>query len=104
MKLWEKFLVFRRDGSVPEWPYLVLGGRDPEAIEAVRDLAEYAADHGRDPDYVSSLRELANRMDAYMVEYGEGDPDAAPHRTDDPWILQTWESRRGPHTGTVPQS
>lgn len=40
MKIFNKFLVVRRDGTVPDWPYLVLGARDPAAPAALRTLAE----------------------------------------------------------------
>ena len=32
MKLFNKFLVQRRDGSVPEWPWLVMGAADPAVL------------------------------------------------------------------------
>jgi hypothetical protein len=42
MKIWAKtdefhegkFLVVRRDGSVPHWPHFVLGARDPVAASS----------------------------------------------------------------------
>ena len=81
-----KFLVTRRDGTVPEWPYFVLGARDPAAPAALSAYADEAEALGMDPDYVSDLRDLADDFDAYRAEHGEGDPDAAPHRIDDPDI------------------
>lgn len=84
MKLFNKFLVVRRDGTVPEWPYLVLGGRDPAAPAAIRALADESDRLGMDPEYVEDLRGLANDFDRYRSEHGDGDPDAPPHRTDDP--------------------
>lgn len=97
--IWQKFLVFRRDGSVPEWPYLVLGGRDPDVSETVRFLSYIAGLRGRDPVYVDGLRELADRMDLYRAEHGDGDPDAPAHREDDLGLLEMWESRRSPDSG-----
>lgn len=100
--IWNKFLVFRRDGSVPEWPYLVLGARDPAAIIAVAALASASETAGMDPEYVAGLRDLARRMNAYRAVHGHSDPDAPAHRPDDPEILDLWESRRGQFSGTVP--
>ena len=31
-----KYLVVRRDGTVPRWPWFVLGGRDQAARDAMR--------------------------------------------------------------------
>lgn len=87
MKLWNKFLVTRRDGTVPDWPYLVLGGRDPAAPTAIRALADESQRLGMDPEYCDDLRGLANDMDEYRAEHGEGDPDAPPHREDDPEVI-----------------
>jgi hypothetical protein len=104
-KIWEKFLVFRRDGSVPEWPYIVMGGRDPFTPYAVRAYARAAAngtpDNHADPEYVKSLYALADLMDAYRTEHGEGDPAAPKHRHDDVDLIQHWEQMRSDDSGTV---
>ena len=68
MKIWAKttefsegkFLVVRRDGSIPHWPHFVLGARDPGTPIALRAYADDAATRGLDPEYVASIRELAN--------------------------------------------
>lgn len=31
----KKFLVLRRDGTIPDWPWFVLGGEDPMAPGAL---------------------------------------------------------------------
>lgn len=87
MKLWNKFLVVRRDGTVPEWPYLVLGARDPAAPAALRAYADAAEGLGMDPEYISDIRGQANDWERYRAEYGEGDPDAPPHRPDNPEVV-----------------
>ena len=55
MKIWDKteefkegkFLVVRRDGSVPHWPHFVLGARDPGAPTALRAYRAFLrAPHG----------------------------------------------------------
>lgn len=82
-----KFLVVRRDGSVPAWPHFVLGARDPAVPATMRAYADEAARLGYDPEYVQSVRELADDFEAYRAAEGEGDADAAPHRVDDPEVL-----------------
>ena len=79
-----KYLVLRRDGTVPQWPFFVLGARDPAAPAA---LMAYAAECERlnmDPQYVADVRELAADFQEFYGFHGAGDPDAPRHRTDDP--------------------
>ena len=90
-----KFLVVRRDGSVPAWPHFVLGARDPVTPVALRAYADEAARIGYDPEYVASLRELAADFDAYRLAEGPGDADAAPHRSDDPNVLRVMRGEDG---------
>lgn len=97
MKLWNKFLVVRRDGTVPEWPWLVIGARDEAAPAALRAYAVEARALGMDGEYADSIEELADTFDAYRHAHGLGDPDAPPHRNDDPSVI----ARFGPG-GTVP--
>lgn len=37
-----KYLIKRRDGTVPEWPSLVLGAKDPAAPAAINAYADAA--------------------------------------------------------------
>jgi hypothetical protein len=100
MKVWSKgvnegkFLVVRRDGTVPAWPWFVLGARDPAAPAALRAYADeadrltktgLAASLG--PEYTASVRELAADFEGHRIAYGTGDPAAGPHRTDDPTVI-----------------
>ncbi len=95
MKIWAKtkqfsegkFLVVRRDGTVPLWPHFVLGARDPAAPAALRAYANAADVLGLDSEYISSILELANDFDNYRLNEGTGDADAAPHRKDDPRVI-----------------
>lgn len=95
MKIWEKtkeffegkFLVVRRDGSVPHWPHFVLGARDICAPAALLAYAKQAEALGFDADYVASIRELSSDFEQYRLTQGDGDPFAAPHRRDDPAII-----------------
>jgi len=84
MKLWDKFLVVRRDGTVPDWPYLVIGARDPAAPAALRAYAAEAQRLGMDAEYVEDIRGQADDFEAYCQEHGAGDPDVGAHRPDDP--------------------
>jgi hypothetical protein len=82
-----KFLVVRRDGTVPRWPHFVLGARDPCASKALRAYADEAELLGFDPAYVESVREVADDFVHYRTAHGDGDPDAGPHRKDDPQVI-----------------
>jgi hypothetical protein len=82
-----KYLVQRRDGTVPEWPYFVLGARDPAAPAALRAYADAAEAEGMDPQYVKDVRQLAFDFSDYRAEEGAGDPDGRPHRKDDPAVV-----------------
>jgi hypothetical protein len=96
MKIWAKtkeffegkFLVVRRDGSIPHWPQFVLGARDPAAPGALLAYADECMARGYDKDYVESIRELAADFKAYRAAEGSGDADAAPHRVDDPDVIK----------------
>lgn len=90
-----KFLVQRRDGTVPEWPSIVLGARDPAAPTALLAYAAKAERLGYDKQYVEDVRRLAAEFDQYEQEHGEGDPDAPPHRKDDPEIIAKMRKGRG---------
>jgi hypothetical protein len=95
MKVWAKtkefsegkFLVVRRDGSIPHWPHFVVGARDPCSTHALMAYADKAEALGFDPEYVASIRELAGDFFAYRDEEGCGDPDAPPHRRDDQNVI-----------------
>lgn len=71
-----KYLVQRRDGSYPTWPFLVLGGRDPAAPIAVRAYAEEAAQFGFDPRFCKDVIRLASDFEEYGKSHGFGSPDA----------------------------
>lgn len=82
-----KFLVVRRDGTVPAWPHFVLGARDPAAPAALRAYAEVGEKYGMDPAFIADIRELADDFIAYREQNGDGDPDARPHRIDAPSVI-----------------
>lgn len=88
-----KYLVKRRDGTVPEWPSFILGARDPAAPAALRAYADKAAQLGFDSVYILEVLELADEFENYRNTHGSGDPDAPPHRKDDPETVQ--EMKKG---------
>lgn len=101
MKVWAKtkeffegkFLVVRRDGTVPAWPHFVLGARDPCSSKALLAYAREAERIGLDLDYCKSVVELANDFDQCRRLIGNGDPDSGPHRKDDPWVIDAMRGR-----------
>lgn len=82
-----KYLVLRRDATMPQWPWFVLAAADPAAPAALRAYADACHAEGMDQEYVKDLLDLATKFDAWRLEHIEGDPDAAPHRTDHPAII-----------------
>lgn len=90
-----KYLVQRRDGTVPRWPWFVLGGADPAAPAGLRAYADKSEELGFDPAYVADIRELANDYEQYLAENGSGDPDAPRHRVDNPKIIAKMREGRG---------
>lgn len=83
-----KYLVQRRDGTVPEWPNFVLGAKDPAAPAALRAYASAAEDAGLDPGYCRDVRNLAHAFENYRARHGSGDPDRGRHRPDDPSTVE----------------
>lgn len=93
-----KFLVVRRDGTIPAWPHFVIGARDPAAPEALRAYAAIARRQGMDEAYCQSIEELASDFYDYRMKEGNGDPEAAPHRRDDPAVIAVMRGGDGPIT------
>ncbi len=88
-----KYLVKRRDGTIPEWPNFVLGAKDPAAPSALRAYADAAERCGMNADYVAGIRRLAIQFEVYRSQVGDGDPDRGRHREDDPATIT--EMRHG---------
>ncbi len=88
-----KYLVKRRDGTIPEWPNFVLGAKDPAAPAALRAYADAADKLGMNPRYVAGIMRLASQFEHYRAAMGDGDPDRGRHRKDDPATVA--EMRRG---------
>lgn len=87
-----KYLVVRRDGTIPAWPHFVLSASDIATPETLRAYARIADAHRYDPEYVASVIKLADDFQAYRLSHPHGalvsDPDAGPHRIDDPMIIR----------------
>lgn len=83
----EKYLVLRRDGARPPWPWFVLGGRDPAAPAALRAYAEQAQALGMEKAYVQKVEDLADDFQRHMAQHGPGDPDIPSLVQDNPIIL-----------------
>lgn len=90
-----KYLVQRRDGTIPDWPYFVIGAKDPAAPAALLAYASEAEALQLNPTYVHDVRKLADEFALYRVEHGDGDPDAKPHRADDPATIARMKNASG---------
>lgn len=99
MKIWAKtdgdvkegkYLVVRRDGTIPEWPHFVMGGYDPCVPVALLAYAAAARKRGYDEAYCQSIEELAADfalLSATPRAVSVADPDAGPHRKDNPAVI-----------------
>ena len=78
-----KYLVKRRDGTIPEWPSFVIGAKDPAAPEALRSYARAAFQLGMDPEYCAEVMGMAEQFEQYRAEHGTGEPDSGHDVIDD---------------------
>ena len=91
-----KYLVKRRDGSIPEWPHFTLGAADPCTPWALRAYAIAAVFHGLTWGYAGAVWRLAAEFRMWREDHTTGDPDRGRHRKDDPAIVA--EMRNGKST------
>lgn len=96
-----KFMVYRRDGSVPEWPWLVLGAKDPAAAVAIRAYADDAERRGWDSEYVADCRQLAAHFENWQTLNGVGDPTKPPERVGDPATVERMRAARAAGGGSA---
>lgn len=68
----QKYLVVRRDGSVPRWPYFVLAASDRASAHALRAYANNF--NYLDPEYANNILDLANEFDAWRNANGARNP------------------------------
>jgi hypothetical protein len=90
-----KFLVVRRDGTVPQWPWFVLGARDPAAAWALWFYSWVAWFMGMSPGYCKGCNRRSWEWREYRMVHGNGDPDAGKHRVDDPATIARMREGRG---------
>lgn len=95
-QLTSKYLLVRRDGTIPKWPVFALGARDPAAPAALRAYAKAAEDMGMDQEYVQNVLAMADLFDEYRAAEGAGDPDMPPLLRTDDWAVL--EALRGEPT------
>lgn len=91
-----KYLVVRRDGTVPEWPHFVMGAFDPCVPEALRTYAQQAHKRGYDPKFVESIYKLADQYELVSASpeaIAKAAPDAPPHRIDDPAVIRAMQHK-----------
>lgn len=96
-----KYLVKRRDGTIPDWPHFVLGARDPAAPWAIRLYALVSLVLLRDWRYFRDCWRMARDFDDYRRRHGNGDPNAPRHRHDDPLTVVEMISGRPILSGPV---
>lgn len=90
-----KYLVQRRDGTVPEWPWFVLGGSDPIVPWVLRLYAVLALAFGYDRKYARDVWNLAGEFARWRRTHKTGDPDAPRHRTDNPEVIEKMRGGNG---------
>lgn len=89
-----KYLVKRRDGSVPVWPHFVLAAADPHAPHALRAYAtKISMDPDCEPELAARIFKLADEFEEWRKEHGAGDPTRGRHRVDDPATVE--EMKKG---------
>lgn len=89
-----KYLVKRRDGSIPEWPSFVIGARDPAAPAALREYAAVSQRNGLDIAYVMDILSLADEFEEYRNAHGSGKPDSGHDTVDNPTIVEEMKHGR----------
>lgn len=106
MKIWAKtdgavkegkYLVVRRDGTIPEWGHFVMAEGDPAVPAGLRAYAAEARRLMMDEEYCASIESLADDYDRATVQRASdaavlgvkgADPDAGPHRKDNPAVVE----------------
>jgi hypothetical protein len=82
-----KYLVVRRDGSIPDWGHFVLSYTDPATPVALQAYAQACEMLDMDAEYVASIRELAEEL-SQQPRDPKSDPDSGPHRKDNPAVVR----------------
>jgi hypothetical protein len=82
-----KYLVLRRDDTVPEWPWFVLGAKDPISPWALRMYAVVGFLMYWNWKWSRAVWKLAAEFRQYRRLHGTGDPDKGIHRKDCPEVI-----------------
>jgi hypothetical protein len=90
-----KYLVVRRDATIPKWPAFVLGARDPAAPAALRAYAKAAREMGMEEEYVQNVISMADEFEQYRAAEGAGDPDNQSQRFDDAAVIEAMRGEPG---------
>lgn len=81
-------IVLRRDGTPLESRYIVMVLKDQATEEALYAYARRAHELGYDPTLVEDIIALADQCENEREKAAKpADPDAPPHRNDDPIVL-----------------
>jgi len=88
-----KYLVQRRDGTIPDWPWFVIGAKDPVAPWALRAYAAVSLVILWDWQYARDVWSLAGEFSRFRRQTGTGDPNASQHRQDDPATINRLDNR-----------
>jgi hypothetical protein len=97
MRVWRramrgcKFLIIRRDATVPAWPAFVIGARDAAAPAALRKYAAEARSLGYDAQYCADVDDIAREFEEYRAKHGQGNPSDGPHRVDHEGVIDLME-------------
>lgn len=95
-----KYLVTRMDGTVPDWPWFVLGANDPGAYRTLLHYREDAAQYGCPHGYLAVIHSLIDEFDRWRGKHGmKGTPweDSPEDVAQDPVMVGlatgqiTWE-------------
>lgn len=90
-----KYLVLRRDNTVPDWPWFVLGARDPMAAWALWFYSWVGILYEKNWAYLRGVNRLSWDFYRIRMDWGQGDPGKGPHRKDDPWVIGRMREGRG---------
>lgn len=78
MKPGKKYLVERRDGSVPVWPWFVLAASDPCAAGALFHYAGLCEQAGYAREYVDAILAAVTEMQEWAKANPSTRPDVRP--------------------------
>jgi hypothetical protein len=90
-----KYLVLRRDDTVPEWPWFVLGARDPMASWALWFYSWVGIFYERNWAYLRGCNRKSWEFYRYRQTAGKGDPGKGRHRKDNPAVILRMREGRG---------